>query len=229
MKLRKYGIFLERVTEADLEMIRQHRNSPEIRQYMNYREEITPEMQMEWFHSIDNYSNYYFIIRTGEKKIGLINIKNIRWEKGNSFSESGLFLWDFSFIDTQIPLLASLCLSEFGFGFLHGDSNFIHVLEENKKAMDYTRMLGFEEDGKDENGLIQLKQTKESFVKSSERLRSMALKTSDHDPHLYLYVEEIDWKTGLANDFFEHRSRFSFNYEMKDMGDYTLYAFDFGI
>ncbi|MDZ7743378.1 MAG: hypothetical protein U5Q03_16975 [Bacteroidota bacterium] len=45
MKLFKYGISLNRLKEDDIELVRKWRNSRKINQFMEYREEITPEMQ----------------------------------------------------------------------------------------------------------------------------------------------------------------------------------------
>ena len=73
MKISKYGIDLVRLTEEDIEMLRQWRNSPQIQQFMEYREEITAEMQKKWFDSINNVNNFYFIIHFEGQKIGLIN------------------------------------------------------------------------------------------------------------------------------------------------------------
>ena len=49
MKLEKYGICLEKLTHDKIELVRRWRNHPKIRRYMEFREEITPEMQEKWF------------------------------------------------------------------------------------------------------------------------------------------------------------------------------------
>lgn len=45
MIIKKYGITLERLTEADIELVRQHRNSELIRRRMFYQKQITEEEQ----------------------------------------------------------------------------------------------------------------------------------------------------------------------------------------
>ena len=60
MIVRKYGITLRRLALEDIELVRQKRNSQEIRQVMHFKDEITPEMQLKWFESINNFENYYF-------------------------------------------------------------------------------------------------------------------------------------------------------------------------
>ena len=113
MKIRKYGITLIRLKEEHLELVRKWRNNPEIQQHMEYQEYITPEMQKNWFSSINNIYNSYYIIEYEKKYIGLINEKNIDYE--NKTAEAGLFIWDKNYLNTHIPLLASLSMLEIGF------------------------------------------------------------------------------------------------------------------
>ena len=101
MKLSKYGITLARLREEDTELVRQWRNSPQITQFMEYREYITPEMQQDWFKSIDNFDNFYFVIEYEGKKIGLINSSKIEWDTVSS--EGGIFLWDEQYYETFVP------------------------------------------------------------------------------------------------------------------------------
>ncbi len=78
MIIKKYGITLERLTEADIELVRQHRNSELIRRRMFYQNQITEEEQKKWFAKINNDLNYYFLILHKGKKIGL-NARNYRF------------------------------------------------------------------------------------------------------------------------------------------------------
>ncbi|WP_108947189.1 hypothetical protein [Shewanella halifaxensis] len=50
--LEKFGISFSDIEECDLEMIRQWRNSPEIRQFMVNSEIISPELQKQWFEGL---------------------------------------------------------------------------------------------------------------------------------------------------------------------------------
>ena len=81
MIIKKFGITFKRLEKNDIELLRQWRNAPSISQYMEYREHITPEMQEEWFESVNNNNNLYFIIEYKGKKIGPTNGKDIDWEK----------------------------------------------------------------------------------------------------------------------------------------------------
>jgi hypothetical protein len=47
---------------------------------MFYKGEITPQMQDEWFESIDNEQNFFFLIYHKQQPVGLINISSIDWD-----------------------------------------------------------------------------------------------------------------------------------------------------
>ena len=90
MIVRKGDYVFRRLTREDIELVRNWRNSELISQYMEYKEYITPEMQLKWFRSIDNFFNLYFIIEYKGQKIGVINGKDIDWEERSM--ETGVFI-----------------------------------------------------------------------------------------------------------------------------------------
>ncbi len=67
------------ITEEDLELIRQWRNSKEVSQYMYTSDEITSEQQKKWFEKIkSDPSQKYWLIKYDEKKLGLASLYNIK-------------------------------------------------------------------------------------------------------------------------------------------------------
>lgn len=198
MKVCKYGITLRRLQLEDIELVRQKRNSEEIRRVMNFREEITPEMQLRWFESVNNFENFYYIVEYQGKKLGLINDKNMDWEKRTS--ESGLFFWDQEYIHTFIPILASLVLLEMGFYYLDWNISYIHVMRDNFAAIGYAQQIGYELcEGQEEaeNQLYAL--TAESFEKKSRNIRRAAAAFRDDAMgNGYLLLEKQDYESGLA-------------------------------
>lgn len=90
MIIESNGITIERLREKDIEMVRKWRNSKFVKQFMIHQETITIEMQKEWFKSVDNFNNFYFLIIYKGKKVGLGNVKNIDWEKKEG--EAGIFI-----------------------------------------------------------------------------------------------------------------------------------------
>lgn len=199
MIIRKYGLVLSRLKEKDIELVRQMRNTEEIRRYMHYREEITPEMQKKWFQSVNNDSNYYFIIEHNGKKIGLIHGKNNDFEKGTC--EGGIFIWDKSYIGTFIPAMASIILNDFTFitfGVLK--TVYAKVVAGNANAAEYNKLMGYEPCApqNDDAEVQWMKCTAENYLKHVVILRQGISKiTGDVTP---LSVEEIDFSDDNQED-----------------------------
>jgi UDP-4-amino-4,6-dideoxy-N-acetyl-beta-L-altrosamine N-acetyltransferase len=197
MKFEKYGITLRRITSDDLELLRTWRNAEAIQQHMNFRQYITKQMQKKWFRSIDNFCNFYYIIEYNNEMIGLFNEKNIDWK--NRTSETGLFIADQRYIDTQIPILASLCLSEIGFYIVQGEKSFIRILKENHRAIDYSLSFGYQLCEGQQNIRHQLYVlTKENFEIKGAKLLKSANKVYKEKATLLLFLEKHDYKSGLA-------------------------------
>lgn len=197
MKFVKYGITLKRITIDDIEIIRQWRNSDEIQRNMHFRKYITKRMQKKWFHSIDNINNFYYLIEYKGEKIGLFNEKNIDWE--NKTSETGLFIANINYINTQIPILASLCLSEIGFYIIQGEKSYIRILKNNLQAIEYSLSFGYElcENQQSEN--LQLYElTRQNFEEKGKKLLYAANKVYKNESILWMYLEENDYKSGIA-------------------------------
>lgn len=203
MKLIKYGVTLSRIREEDIELVRSWRNSPQIQKNMLYREYITPEMQLNWFKSIDNYDNFYYIIEYNNDKIGLINNKNTDRSIGSS--DSGLFIFDENYHNTYIPIAASIILIEVGFYLLRGKNVIIQVLKSNLKAIKYNEQLGFlplergNQLGNDEFAEYIL--TPESFENNTKKLKQALNQIYGKGvPYLYVKLYPHDYISGIAQE-----------------------------
>lgn len=140
-RIEKYGVVLNRLTHDKIELVRRWRNDPKISQYMEYRDEITPEMQEAWFKKIDNDNNFYFLIEVDNKEIGLINVRDVNYDK--SEGETGIFIWDEEFLNSTISFQAVLCITDFCFETLNLTKVIAHVLGDNKRAVKFNLALGF--------------------------------------------------------------------------------------
>ncbi|HNQ60441.1 MAG TPA: GNAT family N-acetyltransferase [Bacteroidales bacterium] len=218
MKLVKYDIVLERLKEADIELVRQHRNSEQIRRTMEYREYITPEMQREWFESVNkNIDQLYFIIHYRSEKIGLINAKNIDWEK--QILESGIFLWESKYYETFLPAIVSIMITDMCFQLLGWDVIYAHILRTNDKAIKYNKSLGYVlcEDQEDkENQLYRLRP--ESFHRKTQKLRKAISNLYSEKDEAYLIIEPSD----IANDILSQLEPF-FQLVRRQRGDFESY------
>jgi UDP-4-amino-4,6-dideoxy-N-acetyl-beta-L-altrosamine N-acetyltransferase len=165
----KYGIILKRLTEEDLELLRNWRNDPKIVKQMNYKEYITPEMQQKWYSGINNRHNYYFIIVVDGKKIGLANLKDIDYN--HKIMEAGLFIYDDDYLGTLVPFQVVLAKYDFGFLDLGMETCFGHVLRSNTNAIRFNASLGYELKPGQENEEHQLYiLTKERYLGKRELL-----------------------------------------------------------
>ncbi|MCF8338485.1 MAG: GNAT family N-acetyltransferase [Bacteroidales bacterium] len=202
MKIHKYGVTLKRITEEDIELLRQWRNSEQINRHMEYREYITPEMQKQWFDSINNYNNFYYLIIYKGDKVGVINEKNID-RSGKGTSESGLFIANKEYYKTFVPLLASLTLIEVNFYLLGGKESYIRTLRDNEEAIAYNKSLGYKLcEGQEnvENQLYVL--TRENYEQKTRKIRKAASRFTDSDyPNGYVLFEPHDYDLGIAQKF----------------------------
>lgn len=170
MNVTAFGIRLIRLTHAHIELVRQHRNSASIRQYMEYREEITPEMQEAWFRSIDNEFNNYFMIESGGRYVGLIYGAQIDWEKKET-GNGGIFIWAEDVRQTPVPLAASLVLTDLSF-IIGLERTYIKVLRDNLNAVAFNRNLGYvPEPGQDDVLNQRYVLTKANYERKAERFR----------------------------------------------------------
>jgi UDP-4-amino-4,6-dideoxy-N-acetyl-beta-L-altrosamine N-acetyltransferase len=197
MRLHKYGITLERLKENDIELVRQWRNSDPVRLNMKYQELITPEMQRNWYQSINNENFQYVMIHYKGEKIGLLNDKNIDWEKRSS--ETGIFIGRPDLYHTFVPFLVSVAGIESFFLFLGWKKQYAHVLRSNENAIKYNIQLGYRLCAGQENTDHQRYElTLESFEQTAGKIRKMVRLAGGEDQKCRVLIEPYDYETGIA-------------------------------
>jgi UDP-4-amino-4,6-dideoxy-N-acetyl-beta-L-altrosamine N-acetyltransferase len=139
IKLEKNGVKLERLTEDKIEVVRQWRNESKISQYMEFRDHITPKMQIEWFDKINNDRNYYYLIYTNNRAVGMVNIKKIE----NRCGETGIFIYDDNSMHTNVAKLSYLILLDFSFNILKLDMVYAHILKDNTRSIIFHFNFGY--------------------------------------------------------------------------------------
>jgi RimJ/RimL family protein N-acetyltransferase len=167
MIIRKYGIVLRRLLQKDIELVRKKRNQDSVRNYMFYQKEITVKEQENWFNSINNIYNYYFVIEVEGNQVGLINGKSIDYEKRTS--EGGIFIWDENFRDVQVSAIASVIMAEFTFMIFNFNKTYAEVLATNRGQIKYNEFMGYELE-KTENEKLIYSLSKENYLKKRDRL-----------------------------------------------------------
>lgn len=165
MIIEKYGVVLRKLEAGnDLELVRTWRNSPEVNQFMFFRDHITAEMQANWFKKIDNKENYYFIIESNGLKVGLTNLKDINYITKRA--ESGIFIGEPQFREGLIGVQATIAMLDYAFTDLGIKTIFSHILSDNKVAIGFNKGLGFKIKNEADN-LYELMDT-DYFIKKSK-------------------------------------------------------------
>lgn len=77
MILSGFGLYFKELDEENIDLLRRWRNHSNNRLKMEFRDIITPEAQRVWFKNLNSENSKYFVILDGEKKIGVVNVKNI--------------------------------------------------------------------------------------------------------------------------------------------------------
>ncbi len=194
MIISKYNIRFIRLKEEDIELVRQWRNHPSIRNYMVYREQITAEMQKKWYSSINNNLNLYFIIEYKGKKIGLINGKDINWD--HKTMETGIFIWNKYYRKTHIPTLCTLIFAELGVAIWDLKPR-ATILKSNERALKYNKMIGFKVKEDDpEKEYVMLEMDKESSGFIAKKLKA-AINLLAGDEPIKIEFEKEDLESGI--------------------------------
>ncbi len=141
MKMSIFTVELERLEKNKIELLRNWRNSEFVQSQMEYRQSITPEMQLKWFESINNEFNFYFLIKHKHEYWGMIHLSNINYE--NRTANSGLFLTNYQQIDNIVSVFASSLLLKFAFEDLNLEKIFAKVKNDNHRALSYNQQWGF--------------------------------------------------------------------------------------
>lgn len=139
-----YGITLEPLSGVTIETVRIWRNQQEVRQFMEFQEEITKEDQIRWFEKIQNSNSEYFIIKKEDCPIGMIHLNQINFDTKSA--EAGLFIGNSKFSGTGITLGASIVLLEHAFNDLKLNIIFAKVKNNNTNTIKYNQLLGFIKD-----------------------------------------------------------------------------------
>ncbi len=138
-----HEIVLSKVKHTDIETIRIWRNSPEVSQFMEFRGEISPEMQEKWFAQIDNVPDQkFFLIQIDRIGIGLINVKNIDYSQKTG--EAGIFIAQSEYLNGLYSFAAMIMLYDFCFNDLSLETLYAHVLKSNKRAIRYNKFFGYQ-------------------------------------------------------------------------------------
>ena len=199
LTLSQYGVTLKRLEINDIEEVRRWRNFHYIQNKMQFTEDISPEMQLIWFNSINNKLNYYFIIiDQNGKRVGLINSKNVDLKNKNG--EGGIFISDRAVWNTITPAVASVILLNFSLCCLQSfDRSLITIIKSNTSAINYNNKLGYSVVDEDDFA-VRMELTKESYVHSAKTYLKALDKLYPNDKELIISGSVSDINIQEIND-----------------------------
>ena len=192
---------LIRVQEEHLALILKWRNNDWVRKNMFVQDILKEKDQLAWFNSINNASNYYFIIEYLGEKVGLIHAKNFSEEDG--IGEGGIFIGEYDYLETWASVMASICLLNFIFAKTNINRSMVRVQAHNRRAISYNLKLGYKIDFEDANELRMILD-REDFLYKTAVLKSVLSKISKGQDALILQGEKASNNITQINRLFEN-------------------------
>ncbi len=199
--LSQYDVRLIRVKAEHLSLILKWRNNDWVRKNMFVQDILQEKDQLAWFNSINNASNYYFIIEYLGEKVGLIHAKNFSEEDG--IGEGGIFIGEYDYLETWASVMASICLLNFIFAKTNINRSMVRVQAHNRRAISYNLKLGYKIDFEDANELRMILD-KEDFLHKTTVLKSVLSKISKGRDALILEGEKASNNLTQINRLFEN-------------------------
>ena len=199
--LSQYDVRLIRVQAEHLSLILRWRNNDWVRKNMFVQDILQEKDQLAWFNSINNASNYYFIVEYLGEKVGLIHAKNFSEEDG--IGEGGIFIGEYDYLETWASVMASICLLNFIFAKTNINRSMVRVQAHNRRAISYNLKLGYKIDFEDANELRMILD-KEDFLYKTTVLKSVLSKISKGRDALILEGEKASNNLTQINRLFEN-------------------------
>jgi RimJ/RimL family protein N-acetyltransferase len=199
--LSQYDVRLIRVQAEHLALILKWRNNDWVRKNMFVQDILQEKDQLAWFNSINNASNYYFIIEYLGEKVGVIHAKNFIEEDG--MGEGGIFIGEYDYLETWASVMASICLLNFIFAKTNINRSMVRVQAHNRRAISYNLKLGYKIDHQDANECRMILD-KEDFLCKTTLLKSVLSKISKGQDALILQGEKASNNLTQINRLFEN-------------------------
>lgn len=169
MILKRNHIELKLIDESTIELLRNWRNASTVNQFMEYQAQISKEQQLTWFNNLSKEKNYYFIIHSENKPIGMIHLSNL----DGKYAESGMFITESNFKGTGVAFNASILLLDFAFEKLGLEIISAKVKNNNKIAQQYNQLLGFKFESKLNDSFSNWILSEEDYLVQREMIKKL--------------------------------------------------------
>jgi len=191
MTVNCYGYDFCRLSEADIEMVRNWRNSEQIKSFMHDKRHITRDGQIKWYSRINNVNNWYFVVKKDGISLGLIGLKSVDFDRKTT--EPGIMMANPRHPESLVPAsVGMLLLGEFGFHVL-GMKRFIaHMFDDHTKALSNNDYLGAKVIDHFGDKSLHTEGSLESFSQSSLKIHKALKVVTGKSGHITLQFEKGD-------------------------------------
>lgn len=174
-KLFGYQVVLKPVEQADLEMMRNWRNDPEISSLMLSQSHISKEDQQRWFEGICNAEDQgHWVINYKNIPIGVANIRAVQagvpLPQAKAI-EPGLYIADNRYKGNILAFAPSLLLADYCFEELGAEQLQARVKPENQGAIRYNQQLGY--DNSTTGKLVEMILTKPAYQQATRKIKTL--------------------------------------------------------
>lgn len=197
MKLIVGRMYFESVRTHNAELVRNWRNREHVRSVMIYQKYITAKEHKQWIKKISNVNNIYLIV-TFEKPFGVVNLKDIDWDKMEA--ETGIFVGEPNFLKTIISSACALVTLHFAFNILNFNTITSKSLKSNNFLNTHPQKLGFQI-YKFEDDINYWKINKYNFTKACQNYIKYAFDFIEFNNIYTLKMDQLDIKIGFHKIF----------------------------
>lgn len=170
--IHQFGLWLHQIRDADVEVVRQGRNQPFVREKHFYEEIITPQQHQQWYEGICKTRDYYLIACKADVPLGLVYLKDIT--PGMHTGQLGIFFWEKQILRTRHPMLAILAFLDF-FLITVGIQNVEAIIRKDNKSMAHImEFFGFDLNFDSVKNQLRISTTKMRYLDNRDRLIDFA-------------------------------------------------------
>lgn len=171
-----YGVELRRLTEGDIELVRQWRNHPEVARYMLSDAHISRAQQAAWFERVSQADDRaYYLVRYKDEPTAFASVTcpDGRSLAGCDAPEAAIYLApDSRCRGTLLAFAPALALNDACFDTLGCDRLIARVKPDNEAALRFNAQMGYRETGRDDQ-LVYLALTPDDYAAATKGLKHM--------------------------------------------------------
>ena len=160
------NIRLRGIERSDLSDLRAWRNHDDVRRFLFDRRTISEKDQMEWFDGLDRRNDLHLMIEENGSAHGLLQVKE--YDPAKLTCTSAIFIRPDQ-ASSPLPAVASILLTEFGFGPLGIRRVSAEIIDGNTAALTLNRIIGFRSQ-KNQVDRHQLSMTPSDYLENRTRL-----------------------------------------------------------